>query len=144
MKREVEKTYEDGLRAALALCRAVEAKANAVGTLEEIAEDAAAACGEKIEKLLLAATAQTPRNTVTFTLAEERTPYNAVPNGCFFAFVSDIDGISLCYKNANGTFQYITLGRDDADACPSMDCTCACHPNNTVRIATLTRSAVSA
>lgn len=46
----------------------------------------------------------------------------------------------LCYKNAQGTFQYLTLGPEDTDACPSVSHSCECHPDNAVRIATLTRT----
>lgn len=78
--------------------------------------------------------------TVTFTLADAPVPYKEVPNGCFFAFVSHLDGIMLCYKNARGMFQYITLGPEDTDACPSVSHACECYPDNAVRIVTLTRS----
>lgn len=47
------RTYEDGLRDALAVCRAVEAKTNTFFSLEEIAaEDAAGECADGIEELL--------------------------------------------------------------------------------------------
>lgn len=55
------KTYEDGLRAALTACRAIEAKAITVGALEEIAaETAASDCADAIKALIHAQPAREP------------------------------------------------------------------------------------
>lgn len=79
---------------------------------------------------------------VTFTLSDMPTPYKDVPVGRFFAFVGSIDGILLCYRCDGDGFRYITLGGDDEDSGPSLRGDIKCHPDNKVRLVTLTRSPV--